>query len=63
MKCIFQFVPFRDTVRYLFEVFCEVAPGDHTKDPYLVRKYPDPYKNEEELKNVPKFTFPCQLDK
>ncbi|XP_026323547.1 DENN domain-containing protein 1A isoform X3 [Hyposmocoma kahamanoa] len=52
----------RDTVRYLFELFCEVAPGDHTKDPYLIRKYPELYKNEEELKNVPKFTFPCQLE-
>lgn len=54
---------FRETVRYLFELFCEVAPGDHTKDPYLLRKYPELYKNEEELKNVPKFTFPCQLEK
>ncbi|XP_072930663.1 DENN domain-containing protein 1A isoform X8 [Epargyreus clarus] len=52
----------RDTVRFLFELFCEVSPGDHTKEPYIVRKYPDAYKNEEELKNVPKFTFPCQLD-
>lgn len=33
------------------------------REPYIVRKYPESYKNEEELKNVPKFTFPCQLDK
>ncbi|XP_028175942.1 DENN domain-containing protein 1A isoform X2 [Ostrinia nubilalis] len=52
----------RDTVRYLFELFCEVAPGDHSKEPYVVRKYPESYKNEEELKNIPKFTFPCQLE-
>ncbi|XP_023942698.1 DENN domain-containing protein 1A isoform X3 [Bicyclus anynana] len=52
----------RDTVRYLFELFCEVSPGDHVRDPYIVRKYPDVYKNEEELKNIPKFTFPCQFD-
>ncbi|CAH0715999.1 unnamed protein product, partial [Brenthis ino] len=52
----------RDTVRFLFELFCEVSPGDHVRDPYILRKYPDSYKNEEELKNVPKFTFPCQLE-
>ncbi|KAL0902272.1 hypothetical protein ABMA27_000179 [Loxostege sticticalis] len=52
----------RDTVRYLFELFCEVSPGDHLREPYIVRKYPDSYKNEEELKNIPKFTFPCQLE-
>ncbi|XP_037299867.1 DENN domain-containing protein 1A isoform X3 [Manduca sexta] len=52
----------RDTVRYLFEVFCEVSPGELGKDPYILRKYPESYKNEEELKNVPKFTFPCALE-
>ncbi|XP_045784794.1 DENN domain-containing protein 1A isoform X1 [Maniola jurtina] len=52
----------RDTVRFLFELFCEVSPGDHVRDPYIVRKYPDAYKNEEELKNIPKFTFPCQFE-
>ncbi|KAJ2954055.1 hypothetical protein O0L34_g2268 [Tuta absoluta] len=53
----------RDTVRYLFELFCEVSPGDHTREPYIIRKYPESYKNEEELKNVPKFAFPCQFEK
>ncbi|XP_073955405.1 DENN domain-containing protein 1A isoform X2 [Choristoneura fumiferana] len=52
----------RDTVRVLYELFCEVSPGDHMREPYIVRKYPESYKNEEELRNVPKFTFPCQLD-
>ncbi|CAH2034836.1 unnamed protein product, partial [Iphiclides podalirius] len=52
----------RDTVRFLFELFCEVSPGDHSREPFILRKYPDSYKNEEELKNIPKFTFPCQLD-
>ncbi|CAG9782098.1 unnamed protein product [Diatraea saccharalis] len=52
----------RDTVRYLFELFCEVSPGDHTKEPFIIRKYPEIYKNEEELKNIPKFTFPCQIE-
>ncbi|KAI8431048.1 hypothetical protein MSG28_001115 [Choristoneura fumiferana] len=51
-----------DTVRVLYELFCEVSPGDHMREPYIVRKYPESYKNEEELRNVPKFTFPCQLD-
>lgn len=53
----------RGSVPHLFEVFCEVAPGDQQREPYLTRKYPDSYKNEEELKNIPKFTFPCQLEK
>ncbi|XP_021192913.3 DENN domain-containing protein 1A isoform X1 [Helicoverpa armigera] len=52
----------RDTVRYMFELFCEVSPGDHTREPYVLKKYPETYKNEEELKNIPKFTFPCQLE-
>ncbi|CAK1588570.1 unnamed protein product [Parnassius mnemosyne] len=52
----------RDTVRFLFELFCEVSPGDHLREPFIIRKYPEAYKNEEELKNIPKFTFPCQLD-
>ncbi|CAG5039090.1 unnamed protein product [Parnassius apollo] len=52
----------RDTVRFLFELFCEVSPGDHLREPFIIRKYPESYKNEEELKNIPKFTFPCQLD-
>ncbi|XP_039763088.1 DENN domain-containing protein 1B-like, partial [Pararge aegeria] len=51
-----------DTVRFLFELFCEVSPGDHVREPYIVRKYPETYKNEEELKNIPKFTFPCQFE-
>ncbi|XP_038216529.1 DENN domain-containing protein 1A-like isoform X2 [Zerene cesonia] len=51
-----------DTVRYLFELFCEVSPGDQAREPYIVKKYPDSYRNEEELKNIPKFTFPCQFD-
>ncbi|XP_053624168.1 DENN domain-containing protein 1A isoform X8 [Plodia interpunctella] len=52
----------RDTVRFLFELFCEVSPGDVVRDPYIIRKYPESYKNEEELKNIPKFTFPCQFE-
>ncbi|XP_032526590.1 DENN domain-containing protein 1A isoform X1 [Danaus plexippus] len=52
----------RDTVRFLFELFCEVSPGDQVREPYIIRKYPESYKNEEELKNVPKFTFPCKLE-
>ncbi|XP_068617961.1 DENN domain-containing protein 1A isoform X2 [Battus philenor] len=52
----------RDSARFLFELFCEVSPGDPLKEPYVIRKYPESYKNEEELKNITKFTFPCQLD-
>ncbi|XP_026759867.2 DENN domain-containing protein 1A isoform X2 [Galleria mellonella] len=52
----------RDTVRFLFELYCEVSPGDQVREPYIIRKYPESYKNEEELKNLPKFTFPCQIE-
>ncbi|KAG7312948.1 hypothetical protein JYU34_000010 [Plutella xylostella] len=52
----------RDSVRYLFEFFCEVAPGSEEKDPYMIRKYPEVYKNEQELKDLPKFTFPCPFE-
>lgn len=52
----------RDTARYLFELFCEVSAGDHTREPFIIKKYPETYKKEEELKNIPKFTFPCQLE-
>lgn len=57
------FSAFRDTVRFLFELFCEVSPGDNQREPYITRKFPESYRNEEELKNIPKFTFPCQLEK
>ncbi|XP_050683819.1 DENN domain-containing protein 1A-like isoform X2 [Leptidea sinapis] len=53
----------RETARYLFELFCEVSPGDQAKDAYIVKKYPESYRNEEELKNIPKFTFPCELER
>ncbi|KAL4717684.1 hypothetical protein ACJJTC_000833 [Scirpophaga incertulas] len=52
----------RDTVRYLFELYCEISPGGCSKEPFIIRKYPESYKNEEELKNIPKFTFPCPLE-
>ncbi|KAM3969054.1 LOW QUALITY PROTEIN: DENN domain-containing protein 1A [Aphomia sociella] len=52
----------RDTVRFLFELFCEVSPGDQVREPFIIRKYPETYKNEEELRNLPKFTFPCQFE-
>lgn len=53
---------YRDSIQYFYEVFCEVSPGYNQQEPYIVRKYPESYKNEEELRNIPKFTFPCQLD-
>ncbi|XP_013179557.1 PREDICTED: DENN domain-containing protein 1B isoform X1 [Papilio xuthus] len=52
----------RDTVQVLFELFCEVSPGDNVKEPYILRKYPETYGKDEELKNIPKFTFPCKID-
>lgn len=53
----------RDTVRYLYEVFCEVSDTNNGKDSAILKKYPESYKNEGELKSIPKFAFPCPLDK
>ncbi|CAH4038500.1 DENN domain-containing protein 1A-like isoform X1 [Pieris brassicae] len=50
----------RGSVRHLYELFCEVSP---VKEPSIIQKYPESYDNEENMKHIPKFAFPCPLDK
>ncbi|XP_022198892.2 DENN domain-containing protein 1A [Nilaparvata lugens] len=53
----------RDNVRHLFECFCEVVgPQPNGADPWIIQKFPDSYRDEEVLKSVPKFAFPCEFD-
>ncbi|RZF32373.1 hypothetical protein LSTR_LSTR001837 [Laodelphax striatellus] len=53
----------RENVRHLFECFCEVVgPQPNGADPWIIQKFPDSYRDEEVLKSVPKFAFPCQFD-
>ncbi|CAK1554188.1 unnamed protein product [Leptosia nina] len=46
----------------LYEVFCVVSPGNQQTEGHIVKKYPEAYDNEEKLKNIPNFAFPCPLE-
>lgn len=54
---------FRDNVQLLFECFCEVAAPLGEKPPWIPQKYPSSFSDEEILKSVPKFAYPCELEK
>lgn len=58
-----KFWYFREYVPCLFDLWCEVSPGHLEMEPHIIRKYPEDYNKEDELKNIPNFTFPCNLDK
>lgn len=50
----------------IFEVFLEVAKPDSDKDgkeTFIVQKYPPNYEDEDTLKSVPSFAFPCETDR
>ncbi|CAG0890425.1 unnamed protein product [Cyprideis torosa] len=48
---------------HLFECFCEVvAPSSANPTPFILQKFPETYVNEEVLKPLPGFTFPCEID-
>ncbi|XP_046401204.1 DENN domain-containing protein 1A-like isoform X5 [Ischnura elegans] len=52
----------RENVTHLFECFCEVVgPQPPDKESWVIRKFPDSYKDEEVLKSVPKFVYPCEF--
>jgi hypothetical protein len=53
---------------HLFECFCEVAapaPGDPSgsSKPWILQKFPEKFNNDELLKSMPDFVFPCDFDK
>ncbi|XP_063235745.1 DENN domain-containing protein 1B isoform X1 [Bacillus rossius redtenbacheri] len=53
----------RENVKHLFQCFCEVVkPQPNVKDAWIIQKFPDSYKNEEVLKSVPKFAYPCDFE-
>ncbi|XP_061184191.1 DENN domain-containing protein 1B-like isoform X2 [Saccostrea echinata] len=50
----------------IFEVFLEVAKPDGDKDgkgTFIVQKYPPTFNDEDTLKSVPSFAFPCETDR
>ncbi|CAH0383421.1 unnamed protein product [Bemisia tabaci] len=54
---------YRENVRNVFECFCEIVcpKGDH-EPAWILQKFPESYKDEEVLRVVPKFAFPCEFD-
>ncbi|XP_060815898.1 DENN domain-containing protein 1A isoform X3 [Bombus pascuorum] len=52
----------RDNVQHLFECFCEVAAPLGEKPPWILQKYPTSFLDEEILKSVPKFAYPCEIE-
>ncbi|XP_043594668.1 DENN domain-containing protein 1B isoform X2 [Bombus pyrosoma] len=52
----------RDNVQHLFECFCEVAAPLGEKPPWILQKYPTTFLDEEILKSVPKFAYPCEIE-
>ncbi|XP_059477766.1 DENN domain-containing protein 1A-like isoform X2 [Neocloeon triangulifer] len=52
----------REDVRHFFECFCEIAKPQPEKEAWIVQKFPESYKDEEVLKSVPKFAFPCEFE-
>ncbi|KAE8748342.1 hypothetical protein FOCC_FOCC004978 [Frankliniella occidentalis] len=52
----------RENVKHLFQCFCEVVqPQPPDKDPWIIQKFPELYNDEEILKSVPKFAYPCEF--
>lgn len=54
---------FRENVKQLFECFCEIAAPVGEKPAWILQKYPNSFSDEEILKSVPKFAYPCEFEK
>ncbi|XP_034947207.1 DENN domain-containing protein 1B [Chelonus insularis] len=52
----------RENVKHLFECFCEVAAPVGEKLAWISYKYPESFNDEELLKSVPKFAYPCEFE-
>ncbi|XP_054276852.1 DENN domain-containing protein 1A-like isoform X2 [Macrosteles quadrilineatus] len=53
----------RENVKHYFECFCEVAgPQPDGTEAWIIQRYPETYRDEQVLKSVPKFTYPCEFD-
>ncbi|KAK3088248.1 hypothetical protein FSP39_016572 [Pinctada imbricata] len=56
--------PLQECPDKLFEVFLEVAkPDGQHEEPFIVQQYPPDHNDEDTLKNVPKFAFPCDTER
>lgn len=54
----------RESPDKLFEVFLEVGKSAaEDEEPFILQKYPLDYSDEEVLKSVPKFAFPCDTER
>ncbi|KAG5309544.1 DEN1B protein, partial [Acromyrmex insinuator] len=51
-----------ENVKQLFECFCEVAAPIREKPAWILQKYPNSFSDEEILKSVPKFAYPCEFE-
>lgn len=52
----------RENVKQLFECFCEIAAPIGEKSAWILQKYPNSFSDEEILKSVPKFAYPCEFE-
>ncbi|XP_011310982.1 DENN domain-containing protein 1A isoform X2 [Fopius arisanus] len=52
----------RENVKHLFECFCEVAAPVGEKAAWILQRYPDSFGDQELLKSVPKFAYPCEFE-
>ncbi|XP_011643704.1 uncharacterized protein LOC105431307 [Pogonomyrmex barbatus] len=52
----------RENVKQLFECFCEIAAPLGEKPAWILQKYPNCFSDEEILKSVPKFAYPCEFE-
>ncbi|XP_011864282.1 PREDICTED: DENN domain-containing protein 1A isoform X1 [Vollenhovia emeryi] len=52
----------RENVKQLFECFCEVAAPIGEKPAWILQKYPNSFLDQEILKSVPKFAYPCEFE-
>ncbi|KAK8741645.1 hypothetical protein OTU49_002317, partial [Cherax quadricarinatus] len=53
----------RENPRRLLECWCEVVgPKGRDRPAWIIQKFPNSYNNEEILKCVPQFAFPCSFE-
>ncbi|XP_052789027.1 DENN domain-containing protein 1B-like isoform X10 [Mya arenaria] len=53
----------RENPDKLFEVFFEIGKPTEDAAPFILQKYPLDFNDEEVIKSVPKFAFPCNTER
>lgn len=55
---------FRTSPSHVFDVFMEICRPTPATDnkPYILQKYPHNFRNEEVIKSVPQFCYPCTFE-